>query len=150
MAPQSDESLRFGDIVVEVKRGAVVLVHADKDSVTVCNIHDSKKDAVVVLLPGGRRSVGVGEELQVKQRQSLPERPGNKQPGRRAISESNLTASLRIVHSEVSIPSLFSCYEVMAALRQANTRVSREILSKVLKTATALQMVTAAHGPYSH
>lgn len=147
LCPQYDTVVHTQHADVHCKKGASLLVALESAGLRVINCGDSSD--VRVTFQGQRYSLSSGEELVLSERVlSEDEHIRADGIGRRDLSHQRLSNGLHLHRADVSIFSMLSNLPHLDSVKHPQVAFERKLQSRLLKTATALNVVTAGRGAY--
>lgn len=134
--------IRAGELACIIKSGSIALVSRRGNLISVRNLSDRKRNALVCFLEGKTVALHQGEEL----RSTCFEQYGDQIARRNTQIIDRVQKGVEL--SEVSLPSLLLHNDTLFLLSSSNRAVDRAAIKRILKTSACLEVVTNSHGPY--
>jgi len=140
LSPETDTSVHTAFGEVRATSGSLALLVAFDGGVAVYNLHDTRKDAVVVTSGNHRVSVPPGRSTVITGRKVRGFEEVNPAPfvAYRRMVESDYGNGVRAFHSEFNLYSLMRGVDAIKKLIASDNPKTRKIASSMLKTAAIL------------
>jgi hypothetical protein len=138
---------RFGNVVVNA--GAVALINVDDDSVAIYNLAGNRSDDLVVDVGSNEVSLHSGQQLLLTNKgKGSTESQSHLQIPLRKTAQIDAGDGINATLAEFSLPAVLGTKKIYSLLSQSTDSNAKETLSKIMKSAVSLQLVTANRGPY--
>ena len=136
----------FGNL--QVKKGALVLVTRDESTLRAINCSESA-DVEIVTGDNSKITLAAGEEIVLSDHKLSDEHVQKLDGiGRRAGRQFRLSSNVYASVCDASIISILTSTPYLSKLRHPACSAERQIAARMLKTASAVQTVTAYRGLY--
>lgn len=142
-------TLKINDAEIKVRRGAMILVNATKDHLSIINLWENGIKDVHVVVAGSKIELASGHQILLIEKGQRPlDVLKGQSLARREIKINTFQQGRNLVTADVSLQTaLYQC-TLLRSVATSSDAECRKIRDRVVKMAAALTMSTAGHGGY--
>jgi len=149
-APSEDMTVETLHGNVEIKAGSIAVISQTADGLSVYDLHDSNRNAVVLKTGNKILSLTPGRHVTISSGNGRDYSSVNpiELVQHRALSHSTLDNGWKVYTSEVSIPSVCFAVKPLKQLMKSNRAEAKSMANRLLKTSAVLMTLSPDQGDF--